>query len=171
MSKHNEVNLTHEQREFLDSLIHAGNAPARTQTRARILLLTDRSQGQKRRDADIAAALICCQSTVVQVRRRFLQQGMDAALYDQPRPGAPPKVTGDIEAKLTLLACSQPPEGEARWTLRLLADKMVELGYLESISHVTVGERLKKTRSSRGGSSPGASGTPPPSMSPKWKMC
>jgi hypothetical protein len=78
-----------------------------------------------------------------QVRRRFLSGGLQAALYDKGRPGAPPKFTGEVEARLTMLACSEPPEGAARWTLRLLADKMVELGYVESISHVTVGELLK----------------------------
>jgi hypothetical protein len=88
---------------------------------------------------------------VINVRRRFLSGGLQAALYDKGWPGAPPKFTGEVEAKLTMLACSDPPEGAARWTLRLLADKMVELGYVDSISHVTVGEMLKKTKSSRGG--------------------
>jgi len=76
--------------------------------------------------------------------RRFLQGGLQAALYDKGWPGAPPKFTGEVEAKLTMLACSEPPEGAARWTLRLLADKMVELGYVDSMSHVTVWGLLKK---------------------------
>jgi hypothetical protein len=75
---------------------------------------------------------------------------MHAALYDKPRPGAAPRFTGEVEAQLTMLACSQPPAGHARWTLRLLADQMIELGYVEYISHVTVRELLKKTNSSRG---------------------
>jgi hypothetical protein len=75
---------------------------------------------------------------------------MEAALYDKPRPGRTPKITGDIEAKLTVLACSDPPEGRVRWTLRLLADRMVELGYLDSISDVAIYKRLKKTKSSPG---------------------
>ena len=75
---------------------------------------------------------------------------MEAALFDKPRPGATPKITGDIEAQLVTLACSDPPQGHARWTLRLLADKMVALGYIESISNVAVYQRLKKTNLSRG---------------------
>ena len=123
--------MTPEQRHELEQVIHAGNAPARTQTRARILLLSDRSQGQKRADEEVAQAMMCCQRTVVNVRRRFLGGGLDQALYDRPRPGQQRKVTGDIEAKLTMLACSAPPEGAARWTLRLLADRLIELGYVE----------------------------------------
>jgi len=73
-----------------------------------------------------------------------LRGGVPAALYDKGWPGAPPRFTGEVQAQLTMLACSDPPEGAARWTLRLLADKMVELGYVDSISHVTVGEILKK---------------------------
>ncbi len=151
MSKHLHVHLTNEQRAHLEGVIHAGNAPARTQTRTRILLLTDRNQSYRMTDAEIAAALLCNKNTVGNVRRRFLQQGIDAALYDQPRPGAKPKITGAVEAQLTLLACSQPPEGHARWTLQLLADKLVELGVVDSISDVAVMHRLKKTNSSRGG--------------------
>jgi transposase len=150
MSKHTFIGLNDQQRQHLESLIHCGNAPARIQTRARILLLCDRSQDQKRTDAEIAAALLCSPATVRNVRHRFLAEGLDAALYDRPRPGATPKLTGDLEAQLTVLACSDPPEGQARWTLRLLADRMVELGFVESLSHVTVFERLKKTNSSPG---------------------
>jgi hypothetical protein len=156
MNKRIPINLTPEQRHELEQLIHSGNAPARTHTRARILLLSDRSQGQKRTDEEVAQAMMCCQRTVVNVRHRFLSGGLDQALYDRPRPGQQPKVTGDIEAKLTMLACSAPPEGAARWTLRLLADRLIELGYVEYISHVTVGEVLKKTNSSLGASKRGA---------------
>lgn len=151
MGKHTHVELTEEQRRGLEQLIRTGNTPARTNTRARILLLSDRSQGQKRTDQEVADAVLCSKGTVRNVRQRFLQGGLPAALYDKGWPGAPPKFTGEVQAKLTMLACSEPPEGTARWTLRLLADKMVELGYVDSISHVTVGEILKKTRSSPGG--------------------
>ena len=78
------------------------------------------------------------------VRRRFLSGGLQAALSDKGWPGASPKFTGEVEAKLVMFACSEPPEGAARWTLRLLADKMVELHSVDSMSHVTVGEILKK---------------------------
>lgn len=151
MGKQIALYLITEQLNELDGLIRHGNAPARTQTRARILLLTDRSQGQKRTDEEVAKAVLCSKGTVGNVRRRYREGGLETALYDRPRPGAEPKVTGDIEAKLAMLACSEPPTGQCRWTLRLLADKMVELSYVDEISHVTVGEHLKKTNSSPGG--------------------
>ena len=150
MSKQIPLYLKPQQREYLDNLIHSGNAPARTQTRARILLLTDRSQDTFRTDQQVAEALLCSPATVWNVRQRCLKEGVEAALHDKPRPGARPKITGDIEAELTVLACSDPPEGAARWTLRLLAGRLVELQMLDSISHVAVWERLKKTTSSPG---------------------
>lgn len=151
MSKHREVTLITEERERLEGIISSGDEPARTQTRARILLLTDHSQGKHWTDKAIAAALLCSQKTVVNVRQRYVEAGLEAALYDKPRPGQTPKLTGEVEAKLTLLACSDPPEGHARWTMRLLADKLVELEVVEAISHVAVWERLKKTNYSLGG--------------------
>ena len=139
-----------EQRQELEKLINSGHAPARSQSRARILLLLDRSQGQRRRDKEVAEAVMCSQSRVVDIRQRFVEEGLESALYDKPRPGQKPKITGDIEAQLVMLACSQAPEGHSRWTLRLLADRLVELSELESISHVAIGERLKKTTLSPG---------------------
>jgi len=150
MGKHLRIELTEEQRAELERVIHAGNAPARKQTRARILLLNDRSQGQKRTDQEVAAAALCSTSTVRSTRRRFVAGGLSAALNDKGWPGAEPKFTAEAQARLTMLACSDPPEGAARWTLRLLADQMIELGYVEYISHVTVRELLKKTGSSLG---------------------
>lgn len=150
MGKHTQVILSKEQRREVEQLIRTGEVPARTHTRARILLLSDRSQGQKRTDQEVASAALCSKGTVVQVRRRLVSGGLAHALYDKGWPGAKPKLTGELEAKLTVLACSQPPAGHARWTLRLLADEMVELGYIEEISHVTVREWLKKTNLSLG---------------------
>ncbi len=145
MSKHLPVSLTDDQRAALRALIGTGRSPARAQTRARILLLADRSQGEKRTDAEIASALLVSLPTIGKTRRRFAlaqadgQDALRAALAERPRPGQTPK-----EAHLVTLACSAPPEGAARWTLRLLADRIVAAGHLESLSHVTVGERLKK---------------------------
>ena len=150
MSKHVTVQLTEEQRAHLHGVIRAGSAPARTQTRARLLLHTDRSQGQALPDAAVAAAVLCSQGTVGNVRRRFAAEGLEAALRDRPLPGAKPKITGAVEAHLITLCCSDPPEGAARWTLRLLADRLVELGLLESITPAAVHGRLKKTNSSLG---------------------
>ena len=145
-----DIELTEEQHAALERLIHAGNAPARKRTRARILLLSDRSRGQKRTDQEVAEAVLCSTSTVRSIRRRFGAGGLPGALNDKGWPGATPRFTGEVEAKLTLLACSDPPEGAARWSLRLLADQMIELGYVEYISHVTVRELLKKTGLSLG---------------------
>ena len=145
MSRHVSISLSAQEREHLDNLIRKGNAPARVQTRARILFLSDQSQGQHRTEQQIADALLCSPSTAGNVRRRFAAQGLQAALVEKPRPGQRPKITGDIEAQLTLLACSDAPKGHERWTVRLLANKLVEMGCLDSISHVAVYERLKKT--------------------------
>ena len=166
MSKHSFVTLTLEQRQQLEAVVHTGQSAARKQTRARILLLLDRSQERRWTDAQIAEALGCHPNTVGNVRRRFVAQGLSATLTDKPMgPTAPKKLTGDLQARITLLACSDPPEGRAHWTLRLLADKAVELGYVQSISHVAIGETLKKTKSSPGGSLAGASASPQRSTS------
>lgn len=150
MSKHVHVELEQDERNELEQLIHSGNAPARTQTRARILLLSDRSQGQQRTDQQVAEAALCSPSTVFSIRHRYIEGGLPVALNDKGWPGAVPKLTGEVEAQLTMLACSEPPKGHAQWTLRLLANQMVELGYVEAVSHVTVREWLKKTHLSLG---------------------
>ena len=151
MSTHIQLHLTSQQRRQLDKLVRSGAAKARTLTKARLLLLTDHSQGAHRTDQQIASALGVSMPTIWRVRKRCAQDGLDAALHDQPRPGRPPKITGAIEAQITVLACSDPPPGHAKWSLRLLANKTVELGYLDSISHVAISNRLKKT-----GCNPGA---------------
>ncbi len=112
--------------------------------------MTDRSLGEHRKDKDIAKSLMINSETVGRTRKRFVTEGIEAALYDKPRPGRVPKITGDIEAKLTVLACSNPPEGHSRWTLRLLADRIVELGYVDTISHVAIRKCLKKVNSNPG---------------------
>ena len=143
------IHLTPDDRDQLEQMVRSGTHSARSLTRARILLLSDRSQGEKRTDLFIANALQCNRTTVRTVRRRHIEGGLPLALYEKSRPGATPTFTGEDEAHLTMLACSQPPEGHAHWSLRLLAEQMIELGYVESISHVTVRELLKKTSSSR----------------------
>jgi transposase len=150
MGKSQRIELTDEQRESLEQLIRAGKASARKLTRARILLLSASKAGDWQSAPAVAKAVLVHPNTVRNVRRRFVSEGLEAALEERPRPGAQPKLTGEIEAHLTRLACSEPPAGHASWTLRLLADKLVELTDLESIHHDTVGEWLKKTRSSPG---------------------
>lgn len=158
MTKHTFFTLTPEQRRQLESRLHAGQCAARQQTRARILLLLDRAQDKPRPDREIAALLGCHANTVGNVRRRFCKEGLEAVLTDKPMgPTTPRKVTGELEARLSALACSQAPEGQARWTLRLLAERVVELGYVESLSYATVSALLKKTNSNLGACKPGAS--------------
>jgi Homeodomain-like domain len=144
------VHLSQENRQELESLIRRGESSARTQTRARILLLTDEGQKKKKGTKEIASALLCSMPTVTNIRKKFSEGRIENALYDKPRPGARPKITGEIEAQLTMLACSAPPEGRARWTLQLLADKLVELKLVDSISDVAVMHRLKKMNLSLG---------------------
>jgi len=145
MGKHRHINLDKEERILLNQLIRKGESGARVQTRARILLLSDRSQGRKRTLAEVADSALCGVGTVGNVKRNYFAGGVEAALYEKPRPGAEPKFTGEVEAQLTMLACSKPPAGHASWSLRLLANRMVELEYVDDISHVTVGKILKKT--------------------------
>jgi transposase len=142
MSKHLTIHLSDDQRTTLNRLIRSGSAPARTHTRARLLLLLDRHQVDPYTDDAVAKALRCHRNTVGNVRRRFVAGGLEAALYHKPLPlRAPKKITGEVEAHLIALACRAPPEGQQRWTLRLLADRLVELGLVQGISHVAVGAR------------------------------
>jgi len=144
------VDLSKENRQELETLIRSGASSARTQTRARILLLTDENQQKKKGTEEIASVLMCSLPTITHIRKKFVEGGLENALYDQARPGATPKITGEIEAQLVLLACSAPPAGRSRWTLQLLADKLVELKLVDSISDVAVMHRLKKTNLSLG---------------------
>jgi len=144
------IHLSKENRQELETLIRSGESSARTQTRARILLLTDASQKKQKGTEEIASALMCSLPTITNIRKKFVEGGLENALYDRPRPGAIPKITGEIEAQLTLLACSAPPAGRSRWTLQLLADKLVELKLVDSISDVAVMHRLKKMNLSLG---------------------
>ena len=138
------VYLTKENRQELESLIRKGESSARTQTRARILLLTDENQKKKKGTKDIGSVLMCALPTITAIRKKFVEGGLENALYDKARPGAIPKITGEVEAQLTMLACSTPPEGRSRWTLQMLADKLIELKLVDSISDVAVMHRLKK---------------------------
>lgn len=147
------VDLTESEWEQLQQVISRGKPAARTLTRARILLKAD----QGCTDEQIVAALSTSVATVERVRQRFVEEGLDSALHERPRPGNPPKLSGKAEAHLIAVACSAAPSGRTRWSLRLLADKAVELQLCDSLSHETVRQVLKKTNSSRGNSSSGAS--------------
>jgi len=147
------VDLTETEREQLHQLIGRGKPAARTVTRARILL----HAAAGCTDKQIVAALATSLATVERVRQRFVEEGLESALHERTRRGARPKLNGKEEAHLIAVACSQAPRGRARWSLRLLADKAVELALCESISHETVRQTLKKTNLSRGKSSSGVS--------------
>ena len=150
MAKQQHIYLEENERTELEQLIKSGTNSARVIARARTLLLLDRSQGQKRTIAEVVDAAMVSQGTVSNTKKRYFTGGLDEALYEKPRPGATPKITGEVEAYLIALNCSEPPEGYDRWTLRLLAEKLVVLELVESISHVAVGNTLKKTNSSPG---------------------
>lgn len=122
----------------------SGKHAARVLSRARTLLLLDRSQGQKRGNCEVMAGAMVSQGTIANLKTRYFAEGLQA-LYDRPHPGATPKIDGEVEAHLIALACSDPPQGQTRWTLRLLADRLVSLELVDSISHVAVGTALKKT--------------------------
>jgi transposase len=135
------VELSTDELRSLKTTLRRGNTPARIQTRARVLDLLYRGQ----QPAAIAATLGLSTQTVFNLKRRYLQEGFDAALQDKPRSGKPPRIGGEARAKVTALACSEAPAGHARWTLRLLADRAVKLGFVDSISHNAVRQILKKT--------------------------
>jgi len=160
-----EIRLTAADRATLRGLLRRGTGPARVQTRARALLLASDasvgSRGGARRRANsnetIGATLLISPRTVARIRQRFVAAGLSAALYDRLRSGRPVAITGSVEAQLVTLACSAPPAGHARWTLQLLADRVVELGYAARLSKATVHARLKKTACAPGRSRVGVS--------------
>jgi hypothetical protein len=166
------VTLTAEERADLEQLVSCGKAAARKLAHARILLLADDSLGEERPDAEIVSALGTSLRTVSRVRQHLVTQGLDVALLRRPQPPRPDKIKikGDVEQRLVQLACSEPPKGSCHWTLQLLADEMVVLGLVKKVSTETVRQALKKTTSSRGSSSPGASRPrPTPSTSGAWR--
>ena len=144
------IYLKKNERKELEQLIKSGMQSARVIARARTLLLLDRSQGQKRRIKDVVEAAMVSQGTVSNLKKRYFAGGLDNALFEKPRPGAKPKIDGEVEAHLIALACSDPPEGYDRWTLRLLAGRLVQLEVIDSISHVAVRDALKKMNLSLG---------------------
>jgi len=152
MSKY-KVTLTAEERQELQGLIAAGKAAAKKLMHARILLKADAADGGPAWPDDrIAEAVDVSAATVGRVRQRFVEEGLRAALVrkKQDRPSRERKLDGAAEARLIALACSEPPDGRAAWTLQLLADKLVELRVVASVCDETVRRVLKKTRSSRG---------------------
>jgi transposase len=154
------VRLSAEEREQLQALIRKGKGPAKRLLKARILLKADVSEvGEGWSDSRIIKALDTSESMLYRVRKQLVEEGFAAVLSRKARtrPPVPAIFDGEKQAKLIALACSKPPKGRARWTLRLLENKVVELGIVERASDSTIGRALKKTVSSRIGGSAGSS--------------
>ena len=142
------VRLTAADRRELERMARSGRHPARTLVHARILLKADAAKGSPGwDDAAIAEALDCGTRTVARVRKKYAAGGLDVALHRKKPTGRQyRKLDGDQEARLVAIACSAPPAGKARWTLKMLADRLVELEVVDALSDETVRRTLKKTR-------------------------
>jgi transposase len=161
-----EVKLTDDEQEHLFALIHKGQHSARVITRARILSKLDRGHSHQ----EICSALEVSLPTVLKIRKRLAEGGLEAALSELPRPGAKPKLDAKQAAMITAIACSKAPDGHDHWTLRMLGSKIVELGFASSYSHEGVRKFLKKMNSNPGKSSSGASPKLMKSSLPAWRM-
>ena len=153
MTQQPAVTLTSEERSILETFVHRGKANARTLTRARILLKS--AEGWS--TAALAAAFDVCQATVTNVRQRFAQGRLEAVLHDKVQQHHRSALSGLQTAHLIAVACSPSPDGHDHWTVRLLAQKAVELGFVTNISPNTIHEMLKKTNSNPGSMNTGAS--------------
>ena len=152
MEKRYRVTLWESERTELRKLVSVGKSAAQKLVRARILLLADQAEsGPAKSDPEIVESLGCGRASVERIRKRFVEEGLAAALNPKPSLRVyERKLDGTAEAHLVAMACGTPPEGRARWTLRLLSDRMVALEHVESVSYETVRRALKKTNSSRG---------------------
>lgn len=153
------IKLSKEERSLLDNIIRKGKHGAQKILRARILLKADQSSGRKwLTDAEIASALDTSIPTVERLRRRFVEEGFEASLKNKSRQTPHPnlKLDGELESQIIAVACSECPEGRSRWTLQMIADQLVELNCVDSLSRESVRRGLKKTKSSRGRKNRGA---------------
>jgi hypothetical protein len=141
------IDLSDKERQGLRKILKSGKSPARVILRANILLSSDINGSKSLTVTETAEMFETTPTTVQNVRTAYAENGLDAALYRKQRmtPPVPAKVGGELEAHIIALCCGQPPEGYSRWSVRLLADKCVELGYVDSISHMTISRTLKKT--------------------------
>jgi transposase len=141
------VRLSKKERAALLNIISKGTASAKSIMRANVLLAADENNPNgKKNESEIAEFFNVHQQTVHTIRKEYSERGLDVALSRKKRetPPVEPKITGEVEAKIIALSCSSPPPGRSRWSLRLLADKSIELQYIDSISHEAVGRLLKK---------------------------
>lgn len=153
MAKIYHVDLSEAERRELECIVKKRKSTSEASKRASILLAADRLGGKVWTDAEISKTYLVSTRTVERLRERFVNEGLGVALAGKPRQNLDKIVfDGEAEARLVALRCSEPGEGRSGWSLRLLADKMVELSHVEAISHETVRKMLKKTKSSPGGS-------------------
>jgi len=141
--KKHRIKLSEHERQYLQKIVESGKDKARKITRCRVLLLADEAKGKT--DEEISDALNVCLVTIFNTRRRYCTAGLERAISEAARSGQPPKFKGKTMAKITAIACSRPPEGYARWSLRLLADHIIELDIVKTISYQSVRNILKKT--------------------------
>jgi hypothetical protein len=141
------IELTTTEHDTLTDLVTKGKAPARTILRANILLASDRNADRQMTVAEIADIYHTTPTTVQTVRSTYAEKGLEATITrkKQETPPVPAKVTGEVEAHIIALSCSEPPQGYSRWSVRLLANKCVELGFVDSINYSTISRTLKKT--------------------------
>ena len=151
MAKRYRVTLTEQERERLEALTRKGTAPVRMVRRAQTLLLA----AEERTDEEIVKALRVGVSTVERTRKRCVEEGVEAALRERPRPGARPKLGPKERAYVVALACTKPPEGRHRWSMQMLADKLIELEMVPDITDEAIRLLLKRTSSNRGSTSSG----------------
>lgn len=145
-AKTNHVNLSKSERKQLKELTTKGETSARKLNRARVLLLSDESNGNRyKKDEEISKILEISKATVYRIRERFCKEGLESTLKEKPRSGRPSEITGRQKAKITVIACTKPPEGYGKWSLRLLKERVVELDIIDSISHTSIKNILKKT--------------------------
>ena len=140
------VKLSDIEKEILFKLTKTGKSPAKEILHANILLATDDNRNPKLTVAEVAVKCNTTQTTVQNIRKKYAEEGFEVALYRKKRetPPVAAKITGEVEAYIIATACGEPPKGYSQWSLRLLADKVVELEYIDSISYVSVGTILKK---------------------------
>lgn len=166
-----EIRLSQEEREFLIKNTSKGDWSTREVKRAQILLRADKNSASPKQDWEIAEELNCSQWTITNLRKRFTQHGINV-VHDQPRTGRPKIIDGDVEAHIVAVACSEAPRGKERWTLRLIAGRVVALTDVESCSHVSVRNVLKKTNLNLGKKKNGKSPRKPTmNLSGEWKKC
>ncbi len=141
------IELSDAERKTLKDIVAKGKSPAKMILRANILLASDRNNKKYKTVAEIASDFNTTATTVQNVRTAYATNGLEAAINRKKRvtPPVAPKVTGDVEAHIIAIACSDPPEGYSKWSVRLIAEKCIELNYVDSISHMTVSRVLKKT--------------------------